>query len=59
MKRHDDDDVVHDYQEENEGDQCLHFTIFGGARLAELATRDIELREDEPGHSKKRLRKLK
>jgi hypothetical protein len=59
MERHDDDDVIHVYQEENEGGQCLHFTVSDGARLAELATHDVELMEDEPGPSKKRLRKSK
>jgi hypothetical protein len=59
MKRHDDDDVLHVYQEENEGHQCLTFTISDGAGLTELATRDIELVEEEPGPSKKRLQKLK
>jgi hypothetical protein len=43
MKRHDDDDVVHVYQEENEGHQSLSFTVSDGAELAELATRDVEL----------------
>jgi hypothetical protein len=45
MERHDNDDVVHVYQEENEGDQGLCFTISNGVRLAELATRDVELME--------------
>jgi hypothetical protein len=51
MERHDNDDIVHVYQEENEGDQ--------GLRLVELATRDIELMDDEPGPSKKCLQKSK
>jgi hypothetical protein len=59
MERHDDDDVVHVYQEENKGDQGLRFTIFDGARLTKLATRDVELMENEPGPSKKCLRKSK
>jgi hypothetical protein len=49
MKRHDNDDVEHVYQEENEGYQSLRFTISDGARLTELATRDVELMEEEPG----------
>jgi hypothetical protein len=56
MKRHDDDDVIHVYQEEIEGHQC--FTISDGAGLVELATRDVELLEEEPGPSKKCIRKL-
>jgi hypothetical protein len=59
MERYDDDDVVHVYQEENEGDQGLRFTVSNGAGLTELATRDVELMEDEPSHSKKCLRKSK
>jgi hypothetical protein len=31
MERHDDDDVIHVYQEENEGDQGLCFTVSDGA----------------------------
>jgi hypothetical protein len=53
MERHDDDDVVHVYQEENEGDQGLHFTVSDGVGLTELATRDVELMADEPSPSKK------
>jgi hypothetical protein len=49
MERHDDDDVVHVYQEKNEGHQSLSFTVFDGAGLAELATHDVELMEEEPG----------
>jgi hypothetical protein len=30
MERHDDDDVVHVYQEENEGHQSLSFTVSSG-----------------------------
>jgi hypothetical protein len=54
MERHDDDDdddVIHVYQEENEGHQCLSFTISDRAGLAELATHDVELLEEEPGPS--------
>jgi hypothetical protein len=47
MKRHDDDDVVHVYQEKNEGHQSLSFTVSDGAGLAELATRDVELMEED------------
>jgi hypothetical protein len=49
--------VVHVYQEENEGHQS--FTISDRAGLIELATRDVELMEEEPDHSKKRLQKSK
>jgi hypothetical protein len=49
MERHDDGDIVHVYQEENEGHQSLSFTISNGAELTELATRDVELMEKEPG----------
>jgi hypothetical protein len=59
MIRHDNDDVVHVYQEENEGDQGLRFTISDGAGLAELATHDVKLMEDESGPTKKRLQKSK
>jgi hypothetical protein len=59
MERHDDDDVVHVYQEENEGDQCICFTVSDGAELTELAIRDVELMEYEPGPSNKRLQKSK
>jgi hypothetical protein len=41
MERHDDDDVVHVYQEENEGHQSLSFTISDGAGLTELTTCDV------------------
>jgi hypothetical protein len=30
MERHDDDDVIHVYQEENEGHQCLSFIVSDG-----------------------------
>jgi hypothetical protein len=59
VERHDDDDVVHIYQEENEGHQSLSFTISDGVKLTELATHDVELMEEEPRPSKKRLRKSK
>jgi hypothetical protein len=36
VERHDDDDIVHVYQEEIERHQC--FTISDGAGLTELAT---------------------
>jgi hypothetical protein len=55
MERHDDDDIVHVYQEENEGHQSLSFTISNGVGLTELATHDVELMEEEPGPSKKCL----
>jgi hypothetical protein len=55
MERHDNDDVIHVYQEEIEGHQSLNFTVSDGAGLAELATHDVELMEEEPGPSKKRL----
>jgi hypothetical protein len=59
MERHDDDDVIRDYQEETEGRQSLSFTISDGAGLAELATRDVKLMEKESGPSKKCLLKSK
>jgi hypothetical protein len=59
MERHDDDDVVHVYQEENEGHQSLSFTVSNGARLTELVTRDVELIEEESGTSKKHIQKSK
>jgi hypothetical protein len=59
MERYNDDDVVHVYQEENEGDHGLRFTVSNGAGLTELATHDVELMEDEPSPSKKCLRKSK
>jgi hypothetical protein len=59
MERHDDDDVVHVYQEENEGGQGLRFTVSDGVGLTELAIRDVELMEDKPGPSMKRFRKSK
>jgi hypothetical protein len=59
MERHNDDDVVHVYQEENEGHQSLSFTLSDGAGLIELTTRDVELMEEESGPSKKCLHKSK
>jgi hypothetical protein len=59
VERHDDDDVIHVYQEENEGHQSLSFTIFDGAGLTELATRDVGLMEEELGPSKKHLSEIK
>jgi hypothetical protein len=59
MERHNDDDVVHVYQEENEGHQSLSFTLSDGAGLIELTTRDVELMEEEPDPSKKCLHKSK
>jgi hypothetical protein len=59
MKRHNNDDIIHVYQEENEGDQGLRFTVSDRVGLTELATRDVELMEDESGPSKKCLRKSK
>jgi hypothetical protein len=57
VKRHEDDDVVHVYQEEIEGYQS--FTVADGAGLTELAMRDVVLREEESGPSKKCLQKSK
>jgi hypothetical protein len=57
MESHDNDDIVHVYQEEIEGHQC--FIVSDGAGLTELATHDIELMEEELGPSKKRIRKSK
>jgi hypothetical protein len=59
MERHENDDVIRVYQEENEGDQGLRFTVSEKVGLTELATRDVELMEDELGPSKKRLQKSK
>jgi hypothetical protein len=55
VERHDDGDVVHVYQEENKGNQSLSFTVSDRVGLTELATHDVDLREEEPGPSKKRL----
>jgi hypothetical protein len=51
MERHDDDDDdgVHVYQEENEGHQNLSFIVSDGTGLVELATHDVEIKEEEPG----------
>jgi hypothetical protein len=57
MKRHDDDDVIHIYQEEIKGHQS--FIVPDRAGHTELATRDIELMEEGPGPSKKCIWKLK
>jgi hypothetical protein len=59
MERYDDENVVQVYQEENKGHQSLSFTVSNGVGLVELGTRDIELMEEEPDHSRKHLRKLK
>jgi hypothetical protein len=60
VERHDDDDdVIHVYQEENEGHHSLSFTVSDGAGLAKLATCDVVLMEEESGPSKKHLRKSK
>jgi hypothetical protein len=56
VERHDDDDDVVDvYQEEIEGHQS--FMVSDGAGLTELATRNVDLMQEEPGPSKKHLRK--
>jgi hypothetical protein len=52
MERNEEDDV---YQEEIEEHKNL--MVSDGARLTKLATRDVELMEEEQGPSKKRLRK--
>jgi hypothetical protein len=59
MERHDNDNIVHVYQEENEGHQSLNFIVSDGVGLTELATHDVELIEEESGPSKKRLKKSK
>jgi hypothetical protein len=59
VKRHNDDYVVHVYQEKNEGHQSLSFTVSDRVGLTELATYDVELMKEEPGLSKKCLRKSK
>jgi hypothetical protein len=56
-ERHDDDDVIHVYQEEIEGHQC--FTVSDEAGLVELATHDVDLMEEEPCPSKKCIQKSK
>jgi hypothetical protein len=55
VERHKDDDVIDVYQEEIEGHQS--FTVSNGVGLAELATRNADLMQEEPGPSKKRLQK--
>jgi hypothetical protein len=57
VERQSDDDIIHVYQEENEGHQSLSFTISDGAGLTKLATCDVDLMEEEPGPSKKCLQK--
>jgi hypothetical protein len=57
VERHEDNDVVHVYQEEIEEHQS--FTVSNRAGLTELATRDVELMEEESSPSKKCLRKSK
>jgi hypothetical protein len=52
MERNEEEDV---YQEEIEEDK--NFTVSDGARLTDLATRGIEVMEEESGPSKKCLRK--
>jgi hypothetical protein len=52
IETHEDDDV---YQEEIE--ECQSFTVSDGSSLTELATRDVELMEEEQCHPKKRLQK--
>jgi hypothetical protein len=52
MERNEEEDV---YQEEIKEHE--NFTVSDGARLTELATRDVELMEEEQGPSKKRLQK--
>jgi RNA recognition motif-containing protein len=59
VKKHDDDDVIHVYQEENERHQSISLIVSDGMGLTELATCDVELMEEELGPSKKRLRKSK
>jgi hypothetical protein len=59
MERYYDDDVIHIYQEENEGHQSISFIVSDGAGLTKLATRDVEIMEEEPGPSKKHLQKSK
>jgi hypothetical protein len=58
VERHNDDDVVYVYREEN-GHQSLSFTVFYGVWLTKLDTHDVELIEEEPRPSKKCLRKSK
>jgi hypothetical protein len=53
MERNEEDDV---YQEEIE--EHKNFTVSDGAGLIELATRDVELMEEEQGPSKKTSSKI-
>jgi hypothetical protein len=53
VEKHEDDDDIHVYQEKIEGHKS--FTLSDGLGLIELAARDIELMEEEPGPSKKQL----
>jgi hypothetical protein len=53
MKRNEEEDV---YQEEIEEDK--HFTVSDGARLTDLATRGVEVMEEESGPSKKTSSKI-
>jgi hypothetical protein len=46
-------------KKKNEGHHSLSFIVSDGVGLTELATRDVELMEEELGPSKKRLRKSK
>jgi hypothetical protein len=55
VETHEDDDVIDVHQEEIEGHQS--FTVSDGAGLAELATRNVDLMQEEAGPSKKRLQK--
>jgi hypothetical protein len=55
VERHEDDDVVDVYQEEIEGQPS--FTVSEWTGLAELATRNADLMQEEPGPSKKHLQK--
>jgi hypothetical protein len=57
VERHSNYDVIHVYQEENDGHQS--FTVSDRVGFTELATRDVELMEEESGSSKKRLQKSK
>jgi hypothetical protein len=52
MERNEEDDI---YQEEIKEHE--NFTISDRARLTELATRDVELMEEEQGPSKKHFQK--
>jgi hypothetical protein len=52
MERNEEDDIYQDKIKEHK-----NFTVSDGARVTELATRDVELMEEEQGPSKKCLRK--